>query len=542
METVPKPSVQPKQTAIRTKRLDRLLTLFDTKFPTALFAELFGISEWQVRQRRRGLGRMATAVRIDRFARTSELPSLKRLDAAEQTAVKAYWEDLRKNYARTERVRRMREVVRECSDRLPVTAIGMLFEVSGGAVRQHQIDFGVQLKKARADQLLREFLRAEAPPQIEMLDAVERFQLTGIWQKMRDDSGRTKRAREDVILRGLNDRLPSVYFAEKFGIETASVAARRKELGLECAKERSEALLRAFLRWKELPTLPVLTAVETVELREIWQRVCARYRERKRDRQQQRERELIASLKAKKKKFKGSEPQLKCGHPKCKFVWPRTADFFDRNCRQPDGLEQRCKVCESRRRVAPKLRRRAKPRIIKGAERERAREIVKANAAIIPARLLKDLLQINGNHLMYIREEAKVEVSTQDSWYLYVNWMIADEMPQVVGLNDGERERLHEIWRLARESYQRSRTEDDGKLNLQREDRRQLLEKDATLPLVACAGPYCREEGLTWPRTSQFFRRYGRCKPEDRRCHACANRDRREQVMQNRRANGGKVK
>lgn len=525
------------------KRIDRLLQAFDAVFPTALFAVLFGWNEWEVRQRRRAIGRDGVAVRIDRFARTVKLPKLTGLKRAEREAVTAYWTELRRSYARTERVQRMRAIVQSCSDELPVAAIGKLFGVSGGAVRQHQVDFGLQRKKRRADELLRQFLRATQPPVVQALTAVEQAQLSHVWNEMREQSGRKKRAREDLLLRGLSDRLPSVYFAEKFGIKTESVCARRRELKIECSKESSEKLLRAFLKWKSIPSLPYLDVEETAELREIWRRVVARYRENKRKRQQQRERKLIAKLKRAKKSYRGPLKPVKCANPRCKFSWIRTDTYFDRNRRQPDGLEPRCKVCERRRRAAPKVGTRAKPRILKGAERDRAREIVKANVQLIPARLLKLLLNINGNHLMYLREEAEVTASTSDSWFLYVRWMIAEEMPPVVELTALELESLRAIWEGARAEYLQSRKEDDGKLSLQQQEKAALVTEGTTLPLLPCCGPYCVEQGLTWHASSQFFRRYGsRCKPEDRRCHACANRERREQVVKDRRENDGKVK
>ena len=529
-------------TAATAARLDFMLTRFDNVFPTALFAALFGMKEWQVRKRRRELDRFDVAVRLDRFARTTALPSLKGLTGAERAAVTEYWSQQRTGYARTERVRRMRELVQSCSDLLPAAVIGKLFDVSGGAARQHQVDLGVQRTKTRADELLRLFLRAPRPPVVEALTATEQHQLAQIWREMRDGAGLTQRSREDELLRGLSDRLPTVYFAEKFGIKTESVCARRRELEIECSKESSERLLRAFLRWKAIPELPYLDAAETAELRTIWKRVVARYREKKQRRRQEREQALIRALQTAKKRYRGLLKPVKCGNPKCKFRWHRTAVFFDRNRRQPDGLEPRCKVCEARRRATPKVRTRAKPRILRGAERDRAREIVKVNVNCIPARLLQQLLAINRNHLMYLREEAEVEISTPDSRLLYYRWMIADEMPLAEGLKDDETTALRAIWERERAEYLRSREQDDGKLALQHEERRALVARGTTLPLVTCGGPYCVGEGLTWHRSSQFFRRYGRCKPEERRCHACANREKRERVVQERRENEGKVK
>lgn len=512
-------------------RLDFMLTRFDRYFPTALFAVLFGLSEWQIRKRRRELKRNEVAVRLDRFARTTELPSLKGLKPTETEAVKKYWTEQRTGYARTARVRRMRELVQSCSDLLPASVLGRLFDVSGGAVRQHQVDLGVQRTKPRADELLRLFLKAPRPPVVAALTAPEQQQLSCIWHEMRDEGGLSKRRREDELLRGLSTLLPTVYFAEKFGIKTESVSARRRELGIECSKALSERLLREFLRWKAVPELPYLEAVEVTELRAIWRTVVARYRQKKALRRKKREQELLRSLRTAMARYRGPLKPVKCGNPKCSFKWIRTAKFFDRNRRQPDGLEPRCKVCEARRKAAPKVRTRAKPRILKGAERDRAREIVRANAALIPARLLKLLLNINGNHLMYLRDEAEVTVTTADSWHLFVQWMVADEMPKVEGLTDAELRALGEIWQRERATYLESRKEDDGKLALQLEEREQLVKSGSGLPLVSCGGPYCVSKGLTWHRSGQFFRRYGRCRPEDRRCHACSNREKRERVL-----------
>ncbi len=521
------------------RRLDTMLRRFDTQFPLLLFATLFGIAEWQVRHRRRVLGRTTQAVRLDSFARRHELPKRMKVTDEERTAITKFFTELRQNYARTERVARMRKVVQRCSDQLPATAIGRLFGVKGSAVLQHQRDLGVQRTQARARVLGREFLTAPSVPLVAGLSELEQRRLGQIWTEMREESGVAKREREDLLLRGLSDRLPTVYFAQKFGIDNESVSARRRELGIEVSREQSDKALRDFLRWKAVPTMPYLDAAETAELREIWQRVKKERLARKAARREKCLSELITKLKRKKK---GKGPLVKCANPACKFKWPRTDVFFDRNVRGPDGLDRRCKVCEARRRFTPKLRTRASPRVIKGEERERARVIVMANAKLIPTRLLTSLLNINKNHLMFIRKEAEVEVTTADSMHLYMRWMVAEEMPETAGLETAELERLRELWRSHRAAYLDSRKEDDGKLALQIEDRRRLLASGTSLPMLSCGGPYCREKQLSWPRSSQFFRRYGRCEPEQRRCHACANRERREQVVIERRGNDGKVK
>lgn len=514
------------------ERLHSLLPAYADLLPLAVFQRVLGLSAWQLVQARKALGLTRHFLRIDHFARIPELPELDLFSVRERRATVDFWEDLRIYYAKTDRIRRMREIVYVASDTLPASVIGRLFDVSGSAVRKHQRSLGLQRTKFRAEWLLRQFLRGAAPPQLACLEPVEHCQLGEIWGRMREEYGIADRQREDEHLRLLYRRLPAAYFAEKFEIKSASVGARRKELGLPLEKAEAERLREQFLAWKKPPEFPELSYGERVELHEIWRRICGAQQEQKQRKQTARSKTLLATLRAKRTALGTRVPLVACANAACRQRWPRTAEFFDRSKQAADGLDKYCKICQRARKAAPARSQRRPARVFTKEKGERILSILKQNGTSIPSRVFLVLFDINANQLGALRKSAGIVVTPEAGRQGYRDWLRASTAPTVTGLLPEEAERLLALWSNARTAYETLLREDDGQHSIQAADKLQLMRSGIQPELLACMGPLCKPENLSWPKSPEFFRRFGHKRPEDCRCHACANLEDRIERLQ----------
>lgn len=522
------------------KRRRQLLRQYSHLLPNSAFVRLFGISESAVRNMRRAVKTKRPTMREDRFARTKELPKCASLDDDEWLSVKAYWEDLRADYARNDRVRRMRDVIRRFTGQLPTAVIGRIFGVTAGAVLGHQRDLDLTLPSGRSNQLLRTFVACGQAPWLRGLTAEENSRVADAWAELRAQTGADTRVRQDYLLRIAQSRLPTVVYMRLFTLTRSAVCARRRDLELPPIDDR--AILKRFLTADSPPTVPQLDTAEQRVVREVWNGERARTLQVRTARFAQRTQALMSRLRlraaALSKAVKGSNRSkglglvlVHCANKHCRLRWPRTPEFFDRSQSAPDGLHSDCKVCEYRRKTARLLqgKKREAGRILTTRERKHLLAVLRAND--IPNRFLYPLFSVTVGHISPLRRACDRQVTVSDSWHLYLRWMAADEMPAVTVLTREEMERLAAIWEEEKRAFESSLAEDDGRYGLQREQRTQLAGQGRIGKTLVCHGPYC-EGREAWPRRKSFLRTLDAHGPAFVRCLACANREKREKKVE----------
>ena len=500
-------------------RLRTLLRAHSSVLPSYVFAELFGVSGSLVRQHRADLNASHFAHR-DSFSRSTKLPALGCMNEAEQSRVRELWKSAKVEYGRSQRSRRMRAVIVHCSKILPTIAIARLFAVSERAVIEHMRNLELSLPRGAGNRLRNKFLNAENLPELPAaITPEERCKLETIRQEVRKAAGRNDVDQEQQLLEDLASCVPLKVLARFFKVSDSCIRKRCADSGIILELQGIVETNR-FLDADIAPRFEFLETRKQQQLVRAWLDLKAERKKRRDEMFREREEKLLSRLRAALPKKTGK--LHKCCGAGCKHAWPRTAEFFNRNRYTRDGYESHCKVCAYRRNHTVSIARR-KPalRVVTGLERKRLAALIKQNAKLIPSRLIMSFCNVNAKQLMYLRREAKVKVSPGITRDLYLDWMRAEEMP-AVKMTAEDRARLRELWIDEKRGYFEAMEADDGRFELQREDRRRVLAANPNVAQAACHGKYC--SGVErWPKTSKFFRKHMHCDPKDRRCYACAN-------------------
>ena len=514
------------------QQLAKLIRWNYAVLPSLVFEQLVDRSAALIRQIKRELEIGGSFARVDSFARTKSPPKLRHANEEEREFIHRCWKEIRAGYGRTKRSRRIKQLLPSIVETVPTEAIARLFGITPGAINRYASDLGISLPSKEACDLLRQFIKSPLSATPGLTES-EQQELIAIWRSMRDESGATKRIREDKLLDALNNQLPSSVFMAWFGIDRAALCYRRRALKLD-GKPAASAL-SDFLKLSAPPRYSYLTETEQASLNDIWKREKRLQNKRTKARVTRVKARWNQRFKSLLSDYKGSKVERKSCRC-CKAELYSSPDFFHKRRLSSDGLEEMCKICTWKANQRP-VKKRLKPsRILSAAERKRAKSIVRQNAKLVPTLLLEKLLDVNSHHIHRIRTEVRVKLAQPASWKLYLKWMVAKEMPATRGLTPEEIQRLTIDWETERKSYHARVTEDDGRFQLQLEDLKSWRDQEENkAPSVSCGGHYCKKQNKQWPASTQFFRRHTRCTPDQRRCHACANLDQRIKVFFERR-------